>query len=85
MPFFGLFGLYRVFHFIPQQYGFMRLYARNEPKKWGSIDNLIIYTATAIPCCFGFIAYEKVQLFVANEFLSDLKVRFARKTIGFMR
>jgi drug/metabolite transporter (DMT)-like permease len=36
-----------VFHFIRQQYGFMRLYARNESKKWAWIDNLIIYTATS--------------------------------------
>jgi hypothetical protein len=27
-----------VFHFIPQQYGFMRLYARRA-KKWAWIDN----------------------------------------------
>lgn len=58
-----------VFHFIRQQYGFMRLYARNEPKKWAWIDNLIIYTATVYPMLFWFLSpTRKFNWFVANEF-----------------
>ena len=37
-----------VFHFIRQQYGFMRLYARKEPKKWAWIDNMIIYDISVL-------------------------------------
>lgn len=58
-----------VFHFIRQQYGFMRLYARNEPKKWAWIDNLIIYTATVYPMLFWFLSpTRKFNWFVVNEF-----------------
>ncbi|WP_348824670.1 hypothetical protein [Flavobacterium aestuarii] len=59
-----------VFHFIRQQYGFMRLYARNESKKWAWIDNLIIYTATIYPMLFWFLsAPRKFNWFIENEFL----------------
>jgi drug/metabolite transporter (DMT)-like permease len=59
-----------VFHFIRQQYGFMRLYARNESKKWAWIDNLIIYTATIYPMLYWFLsAPRKFNWFVENEFL----------------
>ena len=58
-----------VFHFIRQQYGFMRLYARNEPKKWAWIDNLIIYSATVYPMLFWFLSpTRKFNWFVENEF-----------------
>jgi hypothetical protein len=60
-----------VFHFIRQQYGFMRLYARNEPKtkvnKW--IDNLTIYTATGYPMVYWFLSSpRKFNWFVEHEF-----------------
>ncbi|WP_348800174.1 hypothetical protein [Flavobacterium adhaerens] len=58
-----------VFHFIRQQYGFMRLYARNESKKWAWIDNLVIYTATIYPMLYWFLsAPKKFNWFVENEF-----------------
>lgn len=58
-----------VFHFIRQQYGFMRLYARNEPKKWAWIDNMIIYTATIYPMLYWFLsAPRKFNWFIENEF-----------------
>ncbi|OCB77200.1 hypothetical protein [Flavobacterium crassostreae] len=58
-----------VFHFIRQQYGFMRLYARNESKKWVWIDNAIIYTATIYPMLFWFLSpSRKFNWFVENEF-----------------
>ena len=59
-----------VFHFIRQQYGFMRLYARNESKKWAWIDNLIIYTATVYPMLYWFLSAQRnFNWFVTNEFL----------------
>ena len=58
-----------VFHFIRQQYGFMRLYARNESKKWAWIDNLIIYTATIYPMLYWFLSSPReFNWFVENEF-----------------
>jgi hypothetical protein len=43
-----------VFHFIRQQYGFMRLYSRSEgaPRLAGIIDTLTIYAATLYPILF---------------------------------
>lgn len=61
-----------VFHFIRQQYGFMRLYSRNEIKtKWSVIiDNLIIYTATGYPMLFWFFSSPRTfNWFTENDFL----------------
>ncbi|TDP58730.1 hypothetical protein [Flavobacterium dankookense] len=59
-----------VFHFIRQQYGFMRLYSRNEDKMYAWIDNLIIYSATIYPMLYWFLSPKrKFNWFVENEFL----------------
>mgnify|MGYP003574861390 CR=1 FL=1 len=60
-----------VFHFIRQQYGFMRLYARNEEKTKISVivDNLAIYAATVYPMLFWFLSpNRKFNWFVEDEF-----------------
>jgi len=60
-----------VFHFIRQQYGFMRLYARTEEKTTISvlIDNLAIYAATVYPMLFWFFSpNRKFNWFVEDEF-----------------
>jgi len=60
-----------VFHFIRQQYGFMRLYSRKEVKTKAKIwtDNLIIYTATGYPMLYWFLSpTRKFNWFVENEF-----------------
>jgi hypothetical protein len=60
-----------VFHFIRQQYGFMRLYARNEEKTKLSvaIDNLAIYASTGYPMLYWFFSSKrKFNWFVENEF-----------------
>lgn len=60
-----------VFHFIRQQYGFMRLYSRNEIKTKFNVflDNLIIYNATVFPMLFWFLSKNrKFNWFVENEF-----------------
>jgi hypothetical protein len=58
-----------VFHFIRQQYGFMRLYSRNEDKTYAWIDNLIIYSATIYPMLFWFLSPKReFNWFVENEF-----------------
>src|SRR5688572_6623786 len=40
-----------VFHFVRQQYGFMRLYSRKElPSKWNRfVDSISVYNATIYP------------------------------------
>ncbi|WP_162126548.1 hypothetical protein [Flavobacterium phycosphaerae] len=62
-----------VFHFIRQQYGFMRLYARNEPKTRANVwmDNLVIYSATGYPMVYWFLSSpRKFNWFVEHEFFS---------------
>jgi len=62
-----------VFHFIRQQYGFMRLYSRNEIKTKSTVflDNLFIYTATGYPMIFWFMnPSRKFTWFVEDEFFS---------------
>lgn len=59
-----------VYHFIRQQYGFMRLYSKQEANvvKW--IDNAAIYNATIYPMLFWFFSPERnFSWFVENEFL----------------
>jgi hypothetical protein len=61
-----------VFHFIRQQYGFMRLYARKEPKSKIDryLDNAVIYAATIYPMLFWFLSKPRnFTWFVENEFL----------------
>lgn len=62
-----------VFHFIRQQYGFMRLYSRNETKTRLSIviDNLTIYAATGYPMLYWFMSPpRKYTWFMPNEFFT---------------
>ena len=73
-----------VFHFIRQQYGFMRLYARKESKKWAWIDNLIIYAATVYPMLFWFLSpTRKFNWFVENEFY-QLESPLVLETLGWI-
>jgi hypothetical protein len=58
-----------VFHFIRQQYGFMRLYARIENNENVWINNLVIYTATIYPMLHWFLSPKRhFNWFVENEF-----------------
>jgi len=61
-----------VFHFIRQQYGFMRLYSREEVKtNWSVvIDNLIIYTATVYPMLYWFLSSPRAfNWFTEKDFI----------------
>jgi len=61
-----------VYHFVRQQYGFMRLYSRNKEKSKRNIyfDNLIIYNATLFPMAYWFLTPNRTfNWFVENEFL----------------
>ncbi|SCY47571.1 hypothetical protein [Flavobacterium caeni] len=60
-----------VFHFIRQQYGFMRLYARKEPKTRTNVwtDNLVIYSSTGYPMLYWFLSKPRAfNWFVPDEF-----------------
>lgn len=79
MVFWSFLAYVAVFHFIRQQYGFMRLYARNEKKTKVSvwIDNLTIYASTIYPMLFWFFSPKRqFSWFVENEFF-----RFENKTV----
>ena len=60
-----------VFHFVKQQYGFMKLYSRAEKEsvflKW--IDQFAIYSATLFPMLYWHINDDKnIQWFLKDEF-----------------
>lgn len=59
-----------VFHFIRQQYGFMRLYTRGEIKSpFQLIDNITIYAATIYPLLYWHLQGKQVfNWFVENDF-----------------
>jgi hypothetical protein len=48
-----------VFHFIRQQYGFMKLYSRQEENKFNFIDKLAIYSATVYPLIFWHLSNDR--------------------------
>lgn len=67
--FWSVLALVAVFHFVRQQYGFMRLYARFESKGFSkTIDNLSIYSATIYPMMYWFCTPRKFNWFVDSEF-----------------
>lgn len=71
--FWRLLAYLAVYHFIRQQYGFMRLYSRSErlPKYFKTIDLISIYTATIYPLIFWHLKGSRnFNWFVEGDFLS---------------
>lgn len=67
--FWSALALVAVFHFIRQQYGFMRIYARKEPDTISKkIDELAIYSATIYPMLYWFKTPRVFTWFMTNEF-----------------
>lgn len=67
--FWSVLALVAVYHFIRQQYGFMRLYARLEPNIiFKKIDTIAIYAATIYPMLYWFGTPRKFNWFVEDEF-----------------
>lgn len=61
-----------VFHFMRQQYGFMRLYSRNETENHlvSTIDKIIIYTAVIYPILYWHTQADRAfSWFVEGDFL----------------
>ncbi len=68
-----------VFHFVRQQYGFMRLYTRKENKNKFQVilDNITIYNATIYPVLYWhFYLTKELHWFIEGDFLS-LPSKFA--------
>lgn len=62
-----------VFHFVRQQYGFMRLYSRQEPlnniNRW--IDSIAIYAATLYPLMYWHMyRINDINWFIKDDFFS---------------
>ncbi len=62
-------ALVAVFHFVRQQYGFMRLYARFEKKGFSKFwDGLAVYSATIFPMLYWIKTPRAFNWFIENEF-----------------
>ena len=69
LPFWSVLALVAVFHFIRQQYGFMRIYTRFEENNWSKkIDEAAIYSATVFPMLYWFKTPRVFNWFVEGEF-----------------
>lgn len=69
LTFWSVLALIAVFHFIRQQYGFMRIYARFEANNWSKrIDEVAVYSATIFPMLYWFKTPRAFTWFVDNEF-----------------
>jgi hypothetical protein len=72
MIFWRVLAYVAVFHFVRQQYGFMRLYSRKERKsrleQW--IDTASIYNATLYPLLYWHLHYtSKLSWFIKGDFI----------------
>lgn len=70
--FWRLLAYVAVFHFIRQQYGFMRVYSRQEKKEKASslIDTIVIYYATLYPILYWHLdGPRNFNWFTENDFL----------------
>ncbi|HEX2607982.1 MAG TPA: hypothetical protein VHK91_11405 [Flavisolibacter sp.] len=70
--FWRLLAYIAVFHFVRQQYGFMRVYSRREPRKtfFSRMDAVIIYTATLYPLAYWHLSGPRnFNWFINGDFL----------------
>lgn len=59
-----------VFHFVRQQYGFLRLYSRSMPRGVARLHSVVIYSATIIPVAIWHCTGPKnFNWFVEGDFL----------------
>lgn len=73
MLFWRILAYVAVYHFVRQQYGFIRLYARNESFKvlHRRIDTFAVYNATVYPLLYWHIhATDKIAWFIKGGFVS---------------
>ena len=70
--FWRLLAYVAVYHFVRQQYGFMRVYSRREPKKTiaSVIDSVTIYAATLYPVLYWHLEGPRnFHWFIEGDFL----------------
>lgn len=73
MAFWRVLAYTALFHFIRQQYGFMRLYSRHQqqPRLGRWIDAAIIYSSTVYPVLFWHLYLtESLSWFVPHDFIA---------------
>lgn len=71
MAFWRVFAYIAVFHFVRQQYGFVRLYSRRQPPHWTrKLDAAAVYIATLYPLIYWHAYGRSFQWFVKGDFLS---------------
>jgi hypothetical protein len=58
-----------VFHFVRQQYGFMMIYARHDPKPGRAIDKGVIYAATLFPLIYWHTRGRSFNWFIEDDFV----------------
>lgn len=74
-----------VFHFVRQQYGFLRLYARREalPSWKRRLDTITIYSATIAPLLFWHFSYPReFDWFVDDDMIGSDKPGLASVVLG---
>ncbi len=60
-----------VFHFVRQQYGFMRLYSRREPKTpWRYLDAAAVYVSTIFPLVYWHTYGRSFHWFIRGDFFA---------------
>jgi hypothetical protein len=73
LAFWRVFAYVAVFHFVRQQYGFVRLYSRREPYHWTrKLDAAAIYLSTIYPLIYWHAYGRSFQWFVKNDFFSGV-------------
>ncbi|QDK43173.1 hypothetical protein DOM21_17270 [Bacteriovorax stolpii] len=75
-----------VFHFIRQQYGFMRLYSRSDAQNKASqwIDTIFIYSATCFPLIYWHAHLPRnFSWFIANDFFIFIPEWFSSLSVVF--
>ena len=74
-----------VFHFIRQQYGFLRIYSRSEktqPAAWQTIDKLMIYGCTLLPIIWWhFSGDREFSWLIKGDFIIAANPSFAAATL----
>jgi hypothetical protein len=71
MLFWRMLAYLAVFHFVRQQYGFLRIYSRkeNQPHTFSSLDTIVIYAATLYPILYWHLSSPRnFNWFIAGDF-----------------
>jgi hypothetical protein len=71
MVFWRLLAYIAVFHFVRQQYGFLRLYSRREPNiRWTRwLDGAAIYISTLYPLIYWHVNGREFHWFIRGDFV----------------